>query len=82
MRNLLLAALLGASPARAGLFDDEEARRQIKDLSIQTGERIDTLSKAQFELVTLLLRIVVRQDRHRITGQHTCVAGLQQLDME
>ena len=64
---LLLAALLGASPARAGLFDDEEARRQIKDLSIQTGERIDTLSKAQFELVNQIQTL--REENARLRGQ-------------
>ena len=46
----LLISVIGVPQARAAIFDDDEARRQIKDLSIQTNERIDTLGKAQFEL--------------------------------
>ena len=46
----LLAALWGAGPAQAGLFDDEEARRQINDLKAQTTERLDAASRAQIEL--------------------------------
>ena len=46
---LMVAAML-AQPAYAGLFDDDEARRQVKDLSIQTNERVEVLSKAQIEL--------------------------------
>ena len=44
-------ALLGALPARAALFDDDEARRQIKDLSLRSEERIDTLSKGLIDLL-------------------------------
>ena len=69
-RWLKLAALLavtGALPARAGMFDDEEARRQIKDLSISTNERIDTLSKAQFDLVNQIQAL--REDNARLRGQ-------------
>lgn len=46
----LLAALWVAGPAHAGLFDDEEARRQIGELKAQTAERLDTSSRAQIEL--------------------------------
>ena len=46
----LLAALWGAGPAQAGLFDDDEARRQINDLKAQTTERLDAASRAQIEL--------------------------------
>jgi len=46
----LLAALWVAGPAHAGLFDDEEARRQIADLKGQTTERLDASSRAQIEL--------------------------------
>ena len=63
----LLLAVIGAQPARAALFDDEEARRQIKDLSIQTSERIDTLSKAQFDLVNQIQAL--REDSARLRGQ-------------
>lgn len=69
-RWLTLAALLavtGALPARAALFDDEEARRQIKDLSISTNERIDTLSKAQFDLVNQIQAL--REENARLRGQ-------------
>jgi len=46
-----LAALgtLASSQAWA-LFDDDEARRQIKELRTQTGERLDTQSRAQLDL--------------------------------
>ena len=47
----LLLAVFGAQQAHAGLFDDEEARRQVNDLSIKLNERVDTLSKAQIELM-------------------------------
>jgi len=63
----LLLAVIGAQPARAGMFDDEEARRQIKDLSIHTNERIDTLSKAQFDLVNQIQAL--REDNARLRGQ-------------
>ena len=36
---LLIAALGAAAQAQAGMFDDEEARRQIKDLSIKIEAR-------------------------------------------
>ena len=63
----LLLAVTGALPARAALFDDDEARRQIKDLSTQTSERIDTLSKAQFELVNQIQAL--REDNAKLRGQ-------------
>ena len=63
----LLLAVLGAPPARAALFDDDEARRQIKDLSIKTNERIDTLSKAQFELVNQIQAL--RDENAKLRGQ-------------
>ena len=47
---VLLFALLGVRDAQAGLFDDEEARRQIKDLSIKANERLDIVAKGQIEL--------------------------------
>ena len=63
----VLLAVTGALPARAALFDDEEARRQIKDLSISTNERIDTLSKAQFDLVSQIQAL--REESARLRGQ-------------
>ena len=63
----MLLAVIGAQPARAALFDDEEARRQIKDLSIHTNERLDTLSKAQFDLVNQIQAL--REDNAKLRGQ-------------
>lgn len=63
----LLLALVGVQQAQAGVFDDEEARRQVKDLSIKVGERIDTLSKAQFELVSQIQAL--REENARLRGQ-------------
>ena len=63
----LLLCVIGAPHARAALFDDEEARRQIKDLSISTNERIDTLSKAQFDLVSQIQAL--REENARLRGQ-------------
>jgi tol-pal system protein YbgF len=63
----LLLAVIGAPQARAGMFDDEEARRQVKDLSIKTNERLDTLSKAQFELVNQIQAL--REENAKLRGQ-------------
>lgn len=64
---LLLFAVVGAPQARAGMFDDEEARRQLKDLSIKTNERLDTLSKAQIDLVNQIQSL--RDENARLRGQ-------------
>lgn len=64
---VLLLAVIGAPQARAALFDDEEARRLVKDLSIKTNERLDTLSKAQFELVSQIQSL--REENARLRGQ-------------
>ncbi len=63
----LLLALCGAQQAQAALFDDDEARRQIKDLSIRSNERLDTLSKAQFELANQIQAL--REDNAKLRGQ-------------
>lgn len=63
----LVAAGLFAHSAHAALFDDDEARRQIKDLSIQTKERIDTLTKAQFEFSNQIQAL--REENARLRGQ-------------
>ncbi len=63
----VLLAVIGAPQALAGVFDDEEARKQIKDLSIKTNERLDTLSKAQFELVNQIQAL--REENARLNGQ-------------
>lgn len=64
---LAVLLVLGAPQARAGMFDDDEARRQIKDLSIQVNERLDTVSKAQFELVNQIQAL--REENARLRGQ-------------
>lgn len=64
---VLLLAVIGAPQARAALFDDEEARRQVKDLSIKSNERLDTLSKAQIELVNQIQAL--REENARLRGQ-------------
>jgi tol-pal system protein YbgF len=63
----LLLAVAGAQQARAGVFDDDEARLQIRELSIQSNERIETLSKAQFELVSQIQAL--REDNAKLRGQ-------------
>jgi len=65
-RLSLLLALIGAQQANAALFDDEEARRLIKDLSIQTNERVDTLAKAQMELQNQIQAL--REENAKLRG--------------
>ncbi|MCL2523587.1 MAG: tol-pal system protein YbgF [Betaproteobacteria bacterium] len=57
LRTVLpLLAVLGASHAGAGMFDDDEARRQIADLRIKTEARAEQQARAQLELQTLIQR--------------------------
>jgi tol-pal system protein YbgF len=63
----LLLAVIGVQHAQAGMFDDDEARRQVKDLSNRTNERLDTLSKAQFDLVNQIQTL--REENSRLRGQ-------------
>ena len=63
----LLFAVFGGPQARAAMFDDDEARRQIKDLAIKINERLDTLSKAQFDLVNQIQTI--REENAKLRGQ-------------
>lgn len=53
---VLLIAGLAAGQAQAGLFDDEEARRQIADLRIKSEARFDQQARAQLELQALIQR--------------------------
>jgi len=62
-----LLALMGAQQAQAGVFDDDEARRQVKDLSIQTTERVDTLSRAQIDLANQIQAL--REENAKLRGQ-------------
>ena len=64
---LALVLAFSGTSARAGMFDDEEARRQIRDLSIQTNERLETQAKAQFELVNQIQAL--REENARLRGQ-------------
>ena len=63
----LLLTVFGVQQARAGVFDDEAARSQIKDLTIQTTQRLDTLSKAQFDLVNQIQAL--REENAKLSGQ-------------
>ncbi|MDR1934098.1 MAG: tol-pal system protein YbgF [Candidatus Accumulibacter sp.] len=64
---LLALAVFGAQPARAGLFDDEEARKQIDALTLRLNERVDTVSKAQIDLVNQIQAL--REDNAKLRGQ-------------
>lgn len=63
----LLFATFGAQQAQAGMFDDEEARRQINDLTIKTNERLDSTAKAQFDLANQIQAL--REESARLRGQ-------------
>ncbi|MGE5946168.1 MAG: tol-pal system protein YbgF [Betaproteobacteria bacterium] len=67
LRIALLLATLGAAQAQAGVFDDDEARRQIKDLSIKTEGRLDQQGKAQLDLANQLSRQA--EEIARLRGQ-------------
>ena len=47
---LLLCTFAAAAPARAGLFDDEEARRQINDVKRQVEAQGKTLARIESEV--------------------------------
>ena len=64
---LAVLLVLGAPQARAGMFDDDEARRQIKDLTLQLNERLDTVSKGQFELLNQIQAL--HEDNARLRGR-------------
>lgn len=63
----LLLAALASQQAHAGLFDDDEARRQISDLTSKTNERLDTASKGQLELANQIQSL--REENARLRGQ-------------
>ncbi len=50
LRIALVLAGLGAMQAQAGVFDDDEARRQIVDQRIKAEARFDQQAKAQLDL--------------------------------
>ncbi|MDA0189738.1 MAG: tol-pal system protein YbgF [Proteobacteria bacterium] len=63
----LLLAVAGLQQAHAGLFDDEEARRRVDDLSIKTNERLDSGARAQLELANQIQSL--RDENARLRGQ-------------
>jgi tol-pal system protein YbgF len=71
---VLCLALVLPAPSWAGMFDDEEARRQIKDLRAELTQtletlrqRVDTVSKNQLDFANQIERM--RGDVARLTGQ-------------
>lgn len=67
VRIALLIAALGAVPAQAGVFDDEEARRQVTDLKIKTEARFDQQARGQLELSGQIQRQA--EEISRLRGQ-------------
>ncbi len=67
VRIALLIAALGAVQAHAGVFDDDEARRQIADLKAKTEARFDQQAKAQLDLASQIQRQV--EEIARLHGQ-------------
>jgi tol-pal system protein YbgF len=67
VRIALLIAALGAAQAQAGVFDDDEARRQIADQRIKTEARFDQQAKAQLDLSTQIQRQA--EEIARLRGQ-------------
>lgn len=67
VRVALLLAALGAAQAQAGVFDDDEARRQIADHRIKTEARFDQQAKAQLDLSTQIQRQA--EEIARLRGQ-------------
>jgi len=67
VRIALLIAALGAAQAQAGVFDDDEARRQIADLKAKTEARFDQQAKAQLNLADQIQR--QGEEMARLRGQ-------------
>jgi tol-pal system protein YbgF len=67
LRIAIVLAALGAGTAQAGMFDDEEARRQIKDLSVKSEARFDQQGRAQLDLANQLARQA--EEIARLRGQ-------------
>jgi len=59
--------MLGAAQAQAGMFNDEEARRQVSDLKIKTEARFDQQAKAQLDLASQIQRQA--EEIARLRGQ-------------
>ena len=56
VRIALLIAALGSVQAHAGVFDDDEARRQIIDLRVKSEARFDQQAKGQLDLANQIQR--------------------------
>ena len=56
VRIALFIAALGAAQAQAGVFDDDEARRQVTDLRVKTEARFDQQAKGQLDLANQIQR--------------------------
>jgi len=67
LRVALLISALGATSAQAGMFDDEEARRLIKDTAIKNEARFDQQGKTQLDLANQLQR--QSEEIARLRGQ-------------
>ncbi|MDR0380234.1 MAG: tol-pal system protein YbgF [Candidatus Accumulibacter sp.] len=63
----LLLVVFGTPSAQAGLFNDDEARQQINELTARFDERITTLSNAQIELMNQIQSL--RDENARLHGQ-------------
>jgi tol-pal system protein YbgF len=64
---IVLLVVFGVPQARAGLFDDNEARQQLNELTDRFNERVDTLSGAQIELMNQIQSL--REENARLRGQ-------------
>lgn len=64
---VVMMAALGTTAAQAGMFDDDEARRQIADHRIKTEARFDQQAKAQLDLASQIQR--QSEEIARLRGQ-------------
>jgi tol-pal system protein YbgF len=64
---IALVAAFGAPQARAALFGDDDLRRQVTELTVKFNERVDTLSRAQIELMNQIQSL--REENARLRGQ-------------
>jgi len=67
VRIAFLIAALGAIQAHAGVFDDDEARRQVTDLKIKMEARFDQQAKGQLDLSGQIQRQA--EEISRLRGQ-------------
>jgi tol-pal system protein YbgF len=76
LRVLGVCLLLAALPARAGLFDDEEARKRIEQVRIETEDRLLKLeesARAQLQLANQIESL--RSEIARLRGQQEVTAN-------